>query len=457
MGKNAIWLLLILILASSLVILPQSTKAETKTVTVPDDYPTIQQAIDQANPGDTVYVKAGNYTGTVEINKSIALIGEDNKAIISDWTVTGQAAILITHSNVTVSGITIDNPTQTNIWLRKRGIHLLGVDSCTITHNIVRRCDSGSVEAIWLYQSTNNYVADNLVEANSIGISVGASSNNRIINNTARSNSVGINVYDNSSGNFFSGNNLNGNGISLQSGATGNTFTANTLTASGVTIGNYDDNYDDTNNIFYHNNFMGGGSSRAIESYDFSGTNRFDNGQEGNYYSDYHGIDHNGDGIGDTPYSIVTSGADMVDPYPLIAPWNGNTLLPVIHILSPASNATLNTGDVELSFNLSRTASEVKYSLDGAANTTITGNTTLSNLSGGNHTLTLYATSPTGAQALPQTVTFTVDLPLIPNDSLVWVAITVFLAVAIAIVVVLFVSKRINRRNQKPKAPQTRS
>jgi len=32
--------------------------------------------------------------------------------------------------------------------------------------------------------------------------------------------------------------------------------------------------------------------------------NQWDNGAEGNHYSDYTGSDRNGDGIGDVPYTI---------------------------------------------------------------------------------------------------------------------------------------------------------
>ena len=52
------------------------------TVTVPDDYPTIQEAIDNANNGDTVFVKSGIYYEEVEVDKSINLIGEDRNTTI---------------------------------------------------------------------------------------------------------------------------------------------------------------------------------------------------------------------------------------------------------------------------------------------------------------------------------------------------------------------------------------
>ena len=51
--------------------------ARARTIVVPDDYSTIQQAVNAAVDGDTVHVRAGTYIEDVLIlNKSISLIGE---------------------------------------------------------------------------------------------------------------------------------------------------------------------------------------------------------------------------------------------------------------------------------------------------------------------------------------------------------------------------------------------
>mgnify|MGYP003887738503 CR=1 FL=1 len=46
-------------------------------IVVPDDYPSIQSAINAADSGDEIYVKSGIYYENLIINKSISLIGED--------------------------------------------------------------------------------------------------------------------------------------------------------------------------------------------------------------------------------------------------------------------------------------------------------------------------------------------------------------------------------------------
>src|SRR3990172_1481546 len=52
----------------------QSVRAA--TLIVPDDYPTIQAAIDAAGPGDTILVRPGTYIENLTLNKSIVLTAE---------------------------------------------------------------------------------------------------------------------------------------------------------------------------------------------------------------------------------------------------------------------------------------------------------------------------------------------------------------------------------------------
>jgi len=65
---------------------------------------------------------------------------------------------------------------------------------------------------------------------------------------------------------------------------------------------------------------------------------------------------------------------------------------PAITIISPA-NTTYNTSSVKLNYSVSDSNSitSVKYSLDGSANVSLSGNTTLYALSNGSHTLVVYA------------------------------------------------------------------
>jgi len=66
-------------------------------------------------------------------------------------------------------------------------------------------------------------------------------------------------------------------------------------------------------NIVHHNNF----ANSILNAYD-SAPDLWDNGSVGNYWSDYHGVDADHNGIGDTPYNI--SGGSSQDHFPLMLP-----------------------------------------------------------------------------------------------------------------------------------------
>ncbi|MFA7397562.1 MAG: hypothetical protein WC046_03660, partial [Candidatus Bathyarchaeia archaeon] len=77
--KKSIALTLVLTLFTSLfTILVLPVGAVSKTIFVPDDYPTISSAIGNATSGDVIFVKKGIYEEqTLEINKTLSIIGED--------------------------------------------------------------------------------------------------------------------------------------------------------------------------------------------------------------------------------------------------------------------------------------------------------------------------------------------------------------------------------------------
>jgi uncharacterized membrane protein len=80
---------------------------------------------------------------------------------------------------------------------------------------------------------------------------------------------------------------------------------------------------------------------------------------------------------------------------------------PVIVVLSP-ENKTYSVNNVSLNFTVSGQVSWEEYSLDGSGNVTIAGNTTLTNLSDGSHTLTVYCNDTVGNMGCSPVVLFTV-------------------------------------------------
>jgi hypothetical protein len=74
-------------------------------------------------------------------------------------------------------------------------------------------------------------------------------------------------------------------------------------------------------------------------------------------------------------------------------------------------NKTYETSDVPLNFTVNEAVSQISYSLDGQANVTVAGNTTLTGLPNGFHNVTAYPANATGNSGEPKTVTFSVEAP----------------------------------------------
>lgn len=82
---------------------------------------------------------------------------------------------------------------------------------------------------------------------------------------------------------------------------------------------------------------------------------------------------------------------------------------PAIVVSSP-ENKTYSVNHVSLTFTTSEQTSWEGYSLDGAGNVTITGNTTLINLSDASHTIVVYANETLGNIGISNTISFTVHV-----------------------------------------------
>jgi len=159
--------------------------------TGPGNYTRIQDAIDNASDGDTVFVydDSSPYYENVIVNKSINLVGENKDTTVID----GNRSIYVSVDWVTISEFTI----QCGIFLDSCGNNI-------ISDNII--CNR-SWNGIELSYSCNNIITDNKVLDNVHGIDLFHSSNN-IISDNIISNSIGIIIL------FSSNNNITGNKIS---------------------------------------------------------------------------------------------------------------------------------------------------------------------------------------------------------------------------------------------------
>jgi hypothetical protein len=87
-----------------------------------------------------------------------------------------------------------------------------------------------------------------------------------------------------------------------------------------------------------------------------------------------------------------------------------DTIPPKVSILS-LENKTYNGSNVPLDFVSNEPISQSTYSLDGWANVTFAGNTTLTELANGDHNVTVYAKDEAGNVGASETVWFSVAEP----------------------------------------------
>lgn len=390
---------------------------------VPDNYPTIQAAINGVNSGDSILVRKGTYHENVVANKTVALLGEDRNMTIIDGGGLGYVVGIRGVNNVSMCNFTIQNG-LTGVYAGDWG---LGIESAR--GNIIRNLIKSNLES-GIYLSQSGYsVSDNQVMSNGVGISVygGGAVNGTLRNNDLRNNSIynldlNSTLYDkfdmdttnavdgkpvycwvrhldetvpsnagqvtlfncsnvvvqnlelmknsvnlqlinavnctvenanssfadigvllvNSKGCSINNNTLTNCRIDLQVlASTNNSVTDNYLQTNSFCGVDFDDS---ANNSFYHNTVNSTGATYTVYR---AGNNTWDNGFEGNYWSDYNGTDSNQDGIGDTPYIIDANNSDH---YPLV------------HRQNPTPVHNINTG---LDYATIQAAIDAPETLDG--------------------------------------------------------------------------------------------
>ncbi len=192
---------------------PSPVSLSGTTVQAPDS---ILKAIDAARPGDLLIVESGVYHGSINITKTISLIGRDTGSgpPVIDGDGNGSAVILSAD-----------------------GIYLEGFK---IINSSRREVDAG-LKLI----SNKNVLRDNVVaQNNGTGIQLSGSQDNRIINNTIMENGLhGISLDHNSSQNNISMNLIkgnNGSAIALWNSSDGNLLEGNDLSSNQLGISLWD-------------------------------------------------------------------------------------------------------------------------------------------------------------------------------------------------------------------------
>ncbi|MEJ2240589.1 MAG: NosD domain-containing protein [Candidatus Bathyarchaeota archaeon] len=236
LGKHLVFSLFLFVIVLGAVFIGnvKLIKAESKTIVVPDDYSSIQEAVDKALEGDTVFVRNGFYINqTVIIDKRISLIGENKTSttIIGDWSLNG-TVVLVLHDGVIVQNFSLAS--VDNSGLSGRAIHLLNVNGCLVSNCISLNNGIG----IWLYDSSENIIENNYIIGEhtipfSAGIKLQYSHSNSICRNNITDYETGFGIVINTSNK----NNLTINQISNNyHGIWLNASNTNNLTYNNVSL-----------------------------------------------------------------------------------------------------------------------------------------------------------------------------------------------------------------------------
>jgi parallel beta-helix repeat protein len=296
---------------------------------VDSDFTKIQDAVDNASDYDIILVKSGIYQETLVINKSVNLISENqndtillSENAIKIEIIDGEEVInekdrinilTINATNCKINNFTFKTNEKYKI---TRGIVINSENNTIINCNI-----SGFYNAIEIKQSSlNNSISKTIVSNNNIGIQGIITENNFISDNYISNNSQqGIYFFTKSDKNIFSKNIFINNNQALRVKGSDNNQIFNNYfynNSYGVYLccgANY--------NIVYNNTFIRNLLGNAYEGNSL--LNYWNsNSAIGNHWYDYTGVDEDGDGIGDSSYTIISSGKN--DYYPLVNPVDVN-------------------------------------------------------------------------------------------------------------------------------------
>jgi len=216
---SGIMLTLISISMLTLAFNIQLVRAEPTTWTVDDsggaDFTKIQDAINSADPGDTIFVYNGTYYEHPYVAMDdLTIVGENKNNTIIDGS--GYGAVLNVYAKrVAVRGFRVQNGGWGWYYQEGSGIYLGGpvlykCKSCNISDNIVSNCRFG----ISIWRSRDNTIKGNTISNTEGGISFHLSRDNTVVGNVI-SNGVlgsyppaGIQVW------YSNDNTINGNTIS---------------------------------------------------------------------------------------------------------------------------------------------------------------------------------------------------------------------------------------------------
>ena len=294
MGDRGATIILLLILSIILVSLPDIGIVKAQDIIYIRSDGSVE-GTDKIQRNGDIYTFTGNISLVIQIQRSNIVVEGVGYTLQGDGEmhgtdIHGRGLEIVGCKNVTIRNLNIKEFT--------RGIRFTNSFDCNIYQNSLTNNSIG-IEMGYVDESysNNNTVSGNIIKENGAGIRLIYGSSNTIFGNTITANDEGVSVWG-TSGNIIIWNNITNNNRGIY------------IETSGI-------------NIIHHNNFI----DNINDWWDYGLTpwpfqlpfsvNIWDDGIEGNYWSNYDGTDSNGDGVGDTPHNLYENNTDN---YPLVAP-----------------------------------------------------------------------------------------------------------------------------------------
>lgn len=254
--------IIVAVVAAVLMFFGAERAGAANTVYVPDNYSTIQQAVESVNSGDIIIVRDGCYTENILVNTSDLTIKSQNGSghVFISATDPNKNVFELNRNRTTISGLTIEGATNAS------GIAIK-------------------------YFSTENKITNNEFAGNEYGIHISLYS-----------------YLNEMTGNIFK--ETNDYGLYLQEAFDSGSGATRKSSANNIYL-----------NDFYSKIFAGSGWPyynfwKTGEEINYQYSGGYHKNRLGNYYLYYDGTDDNGDGVGEKPQALNGE----TDNYPLIKP-----------------------------------------------------------------------------------------------------------------------------------------
>ena len=181
--------------------------AQAATITVPDDYSTLQAAVDAASDNDTIRIRTGTFYGATDVGKRVAIVGDGTDKTVLDGQ--GLCPLTLSREGINVTGLTVTGAGN------RPGMDIKG-DGCNVTDV------ASTVNAVGIH--LNNTSESIIADCNLTGNGAAKATGLLLDTNSDRNSVTGVHCDGNGNGalldpdcddNRFEGCSFDGNAIGI--------------------------------------------------------------------------------------------------------------------------------------------------------------------------------------------------------------------------------------------------